>query len=238
MNDENIKIFKERAILTPSEMTNQNSCKSFFSQLLASIKNSYRKDPKPLQGRMEELPEHSQKMVEQILSLKKSFEENADTELLTLIKNSIEPLIREIQKLQKASLSENGLQKKYNDWEKKAKLCLSLQDKKENNTAVIETIALLLISGIKENIEKDLNVIKNYQKQCFSDLKLSPDEQKQISSEMQQSVIKHTEALSQLKNVTPPMNVQEINLWKAHIDKTRSILFAEAIQAIETAIYS
>lgn len=219
--------------LQPGESNTPTSC---FKQIIQSLKSLRVRESEPLKGRMQETSNHSKKIVEQILSIKKIVEEQIEKELLEHIRNAVEPMIREIQKIQEGALSEEQTSARYSAWEQKAKLWLELQNKTHSRTEVIKTVTHLLFVGMKERIDQDLNIIANYQSQIVSQLTISQEELCMLAKDLEGSLSTHTAALSLLKEASPPLELEQIAAWKAHIDQTRNDLFENALQEIDAIV--
>ena len=233
----------EKFIKKVSFFPNSNKHKALGAMLIDNFKlklnwpkNTLAKDAESLKGRTQETSKQSTRILNQVLTVTKKIEAQADKELLIYIKNAKEALIREVEKLKNGAFCAEELGLRYKALENKAKLWLALKDNMHDHTQVIKATVLLLFENIKEKIDKDLSIIVNYKKQIISLMPISQAQQKMLIKDIQQSLAAHMEELLKLKEVSLPLEPKHLNAWKAHIDERRSILFAQAIQEIEKNI--
>lgn len=222
----------------------ENIFKRFFSAIKAPFREA---QPPSLKGKIQEFHNHSNTIIEQLCSVKNLLEKQIEGEVFEHVKNAIDPMIRDIRKLQERTQklrlkTENEIfaSPKYEMCKHKAKLWIDLHSQSEysdvNNSDVIETLCNHLFKESEENIKKDLHIIKNYKENALAHLKISKQERKNLETSIHEELRHHTEELKKLKNKPQNMALEELEKWKSQTHEKRSLHFSKALKVIDEAV--
>jgi hypothetical protein len=221
--------------------------KVFASRLFLSWEEKPKTDQR-LTGRILNIKDDAVEVLQELNTIKKDLESEADPDLICSIEAVVNPIIRDVQKLQRkeepTSLEEQlKTLKEYTQWIDKAKPWASFfSHNLGNRTAVLQAVVKHSIKNSAEMIERDLQIIYDYEKHKLLESGVSTEEQIQLQQVIEKDLAKLVEKLSALQGDIPDhpeeLSLKQLESWKTRVAKRREEYYNESLQAIDKAISS
>jgi hypothetical protein len=219
--------------------------KVFASRLFISWEEKPKTDQR-LTGRILSIKDDAGEVLLKLNTIKKDLEIEADPDLICSIEAVVNPIIRDAQKLQRKeepTCLEEQLKtlKEYTQWIDKAKPWASFfSHNLSNRTAVLQAVVKHSIKNSAEMIERDLQVIYDYEKHKLLESGVSIEEQIQLQQLIEKDLAKLVQKLSSLQNDIPDhpeeLSLKQLETWKTRVAKRREEYYNESLQAIDKVI--
>lgn len=226
---------------------NQIPEKNLFTILVDRIKKSFqpaKRDDGKLSGRVQQLHRAAGSVLEKLKEIKLLLKISLDSELFSYVETLMEPMTRDVAYIQnlltqKASVVHQAKAfKKYSNWMIKAELWMDLEKKVHDTDAIIATIIRHATHEADEQIDQDLQVIKDYEEYLLDALPLNEQEAAELKKHLSRDVGLQLLGLENLKEKPALGSLQEMLEWKAEVDKKRSKFFERALQLIDEIIHA
>lgn len=230
---------------------------SLIDQFILNIKNIFRfsnkeeekekeKEQKKLLGRIHELNKNASEVLNVLNTVKDDLQNEVDEGLFEFVKLVMNPMIRDISRIQKIVKKEGAIQasghhkavafNQYNQWIDRAKLWVEVCSTSKNK----DTISLAILNHTFQDfinlIDRDLQLIADYQEHIFDGAYLSLNEKKKIQKEIEKGIVIPLKNLNDLKKIPENLTLDDLNKWKDCVDKKRDHLFNSILQIIDNKI--
>jgi hypothetical protein len=219
--------------------------KNLFSLLITRIKKTFQAssdDQQKLVGRVQQLTQASQLVVEKLKGVKKLLETNLEPELFTFVETLMEPMTRDVGFVQKLLTMEGSVVhqakafKKYSNWMIKAELWIDLESHSHDRDVIIKTIIMHIMHEADEQIEQDLQVIRDYEEHILDSLPLNDEEAGELKKHLGKEIRPQMLNLEDLKDKPSIDTLQDLFAWKDDLDKKRLKYFDRALHVIDEVI--
>lgn len=187
---------------------------------------------KGLSGRIQELHEDAHEIKKQLESIKQELNEELDQDLRPLIKEVLDPLLRELDKQQ--VLHEEETVRKYSTWTENAQKWVHIYLKKKDKTEIVQALAKHVIQKSFDRIDRDLQCILEYIEQHVNGSNKPSHEKKAAKNRLIKEISPYMIRLTSLKLSPEADSLVEISKWKEFVDSQRQELFHTILQVIET----
>src|SRR5262249_51563531 len=146
--------------------------------------------------------------------------ESLDPTLFSYVETLMVPITRDVISIQKLLAQEGSVVhqakafKKYSNWMIKAELWIDLETNLHDMEAIKKTIILHIMREADEQIEQDLQVIRDYEEHILDSLPLNEDEAGQLKKHL---AIQLTEQMLNLEKLREKPEVDELQAifeWK------------------------
>lgn len=195
-----------------------------------------------LTGRIQDLQKTAQSVLRQLNSIKEEIKIEIDSEIFSQIDEVLEPLIKEFSRLRK-SMEEAGsvthqakTYQRYSQWIEKAKLWVQICSKANDKEAIIKAITHYTIENFLEVIDRDIQVINDYQEHMLDALAVEEEEKIALAQHLEGRLSSCLKALNGLRRRPENLPLREIAIWKAQVDKRRERYFETALHIIDKVI--
>lgn len=194
-----------------------------------------------LQGRIHALKSDTESFCHQLESIKAQLHRDEDPEVYTFIEAIIDPLLKEIIMIQSALQSGNAAQqakafKKHGEWIERAKVWIQFHSRMHDRQQIIDAVVSHLIGAALTCIDRDVQVIKEYQMHQLGELTISAELYYILEAEMKRGIDPYLIQLKRLKQRPLVISLEGLGLWKNQIDESRQFCFEKALQYIDALI--
>jgi hypothetical protein len=194
-----------------------------------------------LQGRIHELKSHADNYHVQLLKIKSQFDKEVDVEAYTFIEAIIDPLLKEVTSMQSIFIQGNAAQqakifKKYGEWIERARVWVHFHARVSHKQQIIDAVVHHLIGAALTCIDRDRQIIQDYQIHQLASLNLKPEAKLRLEEEMQRSIQPYLDRLKILKQRPKVISLDELAKWKEKIDENRQVYFENALHAVDILI--
>ena len=186
---------------------------------------------KRLLGRIQQLHEDANEIKKQLESIKQELNEELDEDLRPLIKEVLDPLLRELDKQQ--ALHEEDAVRKYSTWTENAQKWVQIYVKKKDKAEIVQALAKHVIQKSFDRIDRDLQCILEYIEQHVNGSNTSVHEKRAAKNRLIKDASPYMIQLTSLKLSPETHSLAEIGKWKESIDSQRQELFHTILQIIE-----
>lgn len=225
--------------------TSSSSAESRLGRLLKKINRFFNSEPPQhietkLEGRIHQLQTDISKSVNKLLYLKVELEKEIDPHLISLIQTIVEPLIKEINRVQKSLEKHESVaqqvkeSKKLSEWIEKAKKWIELCSKRHmEKEALLNAVVDHAIQEFHATIDKDLQVIQDYLNHTMERIKIDEFQKNKLKEELEPELSQHLIELIMLKNQPQDLSIESLQLWRAEADLSRENCFSSALYTID-----
>lgn len=181
--------------------------------------------------------ENADKIRLELEKAKEDLKRKLDQELLPMITEVIDPLLREIERINRFMKKDEGEELtslQFKVWTEGAKLWVELYSKRWDRDMIKAEIVRHIIDKSIQKIEKDIRFIESYFEQSLEQLELSPQETEGVRQFKGKFLSKYLDRMRDLK--TPPMHpltFEEVASWRQQLDEERSMLHDAALHLID-----
>lgn len=206
----------------------------------------FKRDPVPLQdhrltGRIHQLQREIDEFVNQLLLIREELENEIDPQLPSLIHVVVDPLIKEINRMQKpkevqiSAAQQVKESKECAAWIEKAKMWIDLCSKRhQQRDAISKAIIENTIHEFHTRIDRDLQVIQDYLNHALDNLKINDLLKSELKDRLEPELSQHLFELYLLKDHPKDLNMETLPLWRADSDLARENYFSAALHTIDT----
>lgn len=222
--------------------------KNLFSLLVNRIKKTFQlstiEEETKLSGRVQQLNQTAVSVMQKLKEVKELLKGELDPHLFTYVETLMDPMTRDIVCVQNL-LTEKGSVvhqakafKKYSNWMSKAELWMELESKVNDTEAIIKTIILHIMHEADEQIDQDLQVIRDYEDHVLDALPLNDEEAGLLKKHLDKEMRTQMACLEDLKDKPEISTLHQVFNWKDDVDKKRSKCFDRALQIIDEMIHA
>lgn len=197
-----------------------------------------------LVGRIRDLQRTANSVLEQLCKIKDDLKSQIDPKTFSYVEEIIEPVIKEVSRLHKtieqpgSIIHQAKTYQRYSQWIEKAKLWVQICSKASDKEALIKAIIRYTIEDFLEVIDRDIQVINDYQEHMLEALAVEDEEKIILAQTLETQLQPYLKSLSDLRAKPRDLPLHEIALWKAHVDKRREKYFDAALHMIDKMINS
>ncbi|MBA3238549.1 MAG: hypothetical protein H0T62_09425 [Parachlamydiaceae bacterium] len=214
-----------------------------FGRLIERIKEAFNQPAsengiRPLGGRVQESDvRQADRVFDQFLAVAKKLEGNIEGDLVNHVQGALDLIMRDFKRIQKraAQAPEENCEA-FSSWIGKAKRWIELDAKVNDPVAIIDAIIKQHFNDLDELIDQDLRVIHDYEAHLLADLPISSEEKDAMEKVIYKQLTQHTQALAQLKEKPPLMELHSFSEWKENVDRHRNYHFDKALHAIDALV--
>jgi hypothetical protein len=195
-----------------------------------------------LAGRIQELNNNATDVLKVLNSVRQDLKNEVDDELYTFVESVMNPMIRDVEKVQKIVSKEGAVHQKmdafnkYNEWIDKAKLWVQVCSTAKNKDAITKAVIKHTVDDFSAMILRDLQLIEDYQKHLLEDLKVAEGQKKEIKEDILLAIKPYIKSLVGLKKPPKGVTLENLNQWKDNVDKRRDRYFNTILQLIDINI--
>lgn len=200
-------------------------------------------DPK-LAGRIHELSRTSKEVLKELLDIRAGLQKQVDPELFNHVEAVIDPLIKDITRIQKIMEEEPNpttqvqVFKRYTVSIEKANSWIQIKHHGNDKISIEKAVVEHILHEFFERIERDLQVINDYQQHMLENLPLDDEERGRLWVELESKIGSYIKSLLALKRAPTPLSIQRLSQWKRNVDQRRSKYFDGALHAIDNLVNS
>ena len=224
---------------------------TIFNKFVHKIKNIFKvADPKlevkkedsKLAGRIRELNKNASEVLKVLNTVREDLKNEVDNELYTFVESVMNPMIRDVERVQKIVKTEGALHhkmdafNKYNKWIDKAKMWVQICSTAKNKNAISQAVVNHTISDFVALIDRDLQLIEDYQEHLLDDIEVSEDEKNILRDEIIYGLKPHVKRMMALKNHPKGITLENLNHWKDNADKRRERYFDAILHLIDSKV--
>lgn len=224
---------------------------TILSKFVHKIKNIFKlTDPKPevkkeeskLAGRIRELNKNAAEVLKVLNTVREDLKKEVDEELYTFVESVMNPMIRDVERVQKIVKTDGALHQKmdafnkYNKWIDKAKMWVQICSTAKNNNAISQAVINHTISDFVSLIDRDLQLIVDYQEHLLDDMELSEEEKNHLRDEILDGLKPHVKRLMALKIHPKGVSLENLNHWKDNVDQRRERYFNAILHLIDVKV--
>lgn len=188
-----------------------------------------------LSGRIRQAFEDVDQMSNQLESIKLELSKDPDDDLIPLVKEVIDPLLRDAGKIQKAANEEEAI-KKYQEWTDRARMWMQIYTNKGDKLEVVQALAKHVIQRCFERIDRDILFIHDYIVQHVNSLFVNPNDRISTKNRLLDEVSPFLDKLASLKTSPKNDSLSEISKWKASLDSKRDKFLHSSLHTIDETI--
>lgn len=194
-----------------------------------------------LTGRIQTLQNDVLNVLKELNAIKENLEKEADKDLIKLVEEVVNPIIREVQGLKRiekpTSLAEQlDAVQRYNQWINRAKPWADFfAYNLKNRSAVIQAIVSHAIQNSAEMIDKDLRHLEEYKKQRL--LKAPEEERAKLEEKIELKLSNLRQNLMDLRtNALFRLSLSDLKSWKHKFVKDRGDYYQKSLDAIDEEV--
>jgi hypothetical protein len=233
LDNNNYYIRKDGLIPSFFSQVSQNFQKlSWLRRLFETFTPIEQRQASQLSGRIQQMHEDVNEVRRQLENIKQELNDEVDEDLRPLVKEVLDPLLREIDK-QRALHEEEAIQK-YSSWTENARRWVQIYAKKKDKEEIIEALAKHVVQKTFDRIDRDLHFILDYIEHHVNESGFSIDERIAAKNRLIREITPYMIRLTSLKIPPDTHSLVEIGKWKEFLDMQREELLHAALQIIET----
>lgn len=223
---------------------------SILNRFVERIRFTFQKfqnKPQPdlqLIGRIQDLQKTANSVLKQLRAIKEDLRKDIEPEVFAYVEEIIDPIIKEVLRLHQSIEQPRSIMhqaktfQRYSQWIDKAKLWIQICSKAHDKEAIIKAIIRYTVDEFLEVIDRDLQVINDYQEHMLEALTVEDEEKINLAQSIEIRLNPYLKGLNELRAKPKDVPLHEIALWKAQVDKRREKYFDAALHAIDKIINS
>lgn len=227
------------------QLSKQKQKNTLINQFIFKIKSIFKLDqPKEsddnkLIGRIHELNKNANEVLKVLNLVREDLKKEVDEELYSFVEAVMNPMIRDIARVQKIVKKEGAIHSqidafhKYNEWIDKAKMWVSICSTAKNKEAISKVIIQHTFSDFVALVNKDLKLIEDYQQHVLDDLNIPLEQKLLLKEDIQKAVEFPLQSMDGLKIRPKHLDLENLNGWKEQAEKRRDRCFNMVLQIID-----
>lgn len=229
---------------TDSEKKSLTILNRFFERIRSTFTKFQNKTPSDAQltGRIQDLQKTASSVLKQLIIIKEDLKKDVDLVVFSYVEDVIDSIIKEVSRLHK-SIEQPGsvmqqakAYQRYSQWVEKAKLWVQICAKGGDKDAIVKAIIRYTVDDFLEVIDRDIQVINDYQEHMLDALAVDEDEKIVLAQRLEVRLDPYLKGLNSLRFKPKDLPLQEIAWWKSQVDKRREKYFDGALHAIDKII--
>lgn len=221
---------------------------SMLNRFVDRIRSTFQKfQNKPQQdshlaGRIHDLQTTANSVLKQLRVIKDELKNEIEPEIFSYVEEVVDPIIKEVSRLHKSMEQPGSIMhqaktyQRYSQWIEKAKLWIQICSKVNDKEAILKAIIRYTVDDFLEVINRDMQVINDYQEHMLEALAVDEDEKIALAQRLELRLDPYLRGLNDLRTKPRELPLQDIALWKAQVDKRREKYFDGALHAIDKVI--
>lgn len=219
----------------------QGLWKRITARLYRLLNRLFGKREPPLSGRIQQLEKTAEEMAHKLQKFHAAFIKKINPQLFPFLEAIVAPLLREVTAIQKDLHATHVAKqakafKQYSEWVERATPWIRLYERTDDEEEVMRAIVHYLIGTSIEVVERDLQILADYQNHTIAILALSEAAKAKLLAEIDGACKLHLSALKDLCMPPDGICLEEISLWRNEINKRRAHHFESALNAIDGVI--
>lgn len=218
-----------------------NKINHFFVEILGGP--SVVKMETNLSGRIHRFQKDVDKALKQLYALRIELESDDLFQFPSLIPSVIDPLIKEINRLEKNKdlqitvAQQVKESKEYVEWIEKAKQWIALCTRRHvQRDAIHRAFIDHTFNEFRASVDKDLKVIQDYLNFFLDKLDENDLVKVELKDQLEQELSQHVFELYLLRDHPPSYSLETLNEWRADADLARESYFSAALHVIDSNI--
>jgi len=216
----------------------------FVDRIRSTFQKFQTKAPREpqLMGRIHDLQKTANSVLKQLRMIKDEFRKEVDPDVFAYVEEVIDNIIKEVSRLHKSIeqpgsvLQQAKRYQRYSQWVEKAKLWVQICSKMGDKQSIIKAIIRYTIDDFLEVIDRDIQVINDYQEHMLDALAVDEEEKIALAQRLEMRLEPYLKSLNDLRTKPKDLPLHEIALWKSQVDKRREKFFDAALHAIDKII--
>ena len=214
-----------------------------LGSLLKKVAQIFNRTPhsdSKLSGRIHELQTTADEILHGLTAFKSKIEKETDRRLFSLVCGIIDPISKEIARLQKVMERQGGATQqvksytRYVEWIEKARYWISLGDGSKDLEAIQQAVIQQTIQEFQTRIDKDIQIIQDYLNHAVENLVVSDDMRNVLKHKLDPELSPNLLKLYQLKEHPQDLSLDSLIPWRSAADHDREIFFSSSLHAIDT----
>lgn len=219
--------------------------KAFVFNRLSQVEDRS-EQPIPLTHRIHELEQSADEVFIQLNKIKESLVHVLDAKLLKSVHGVLTPMIKEVGRLKKIPVIQPGnvdeqiqVVNRYHQWidDKIRPWVQVFATQGHDRRAMISAVVQLVIQSSAENIDRDLQVIKEYINHQIVEFSLLPSDKKVLAELLQEALADPLRRLDDLRNPPKGLSIDRLNVWKSDVCHLREVCYNEALHVIDDVLH-
>lgn len=198
------------------------------------------KEEHPLIGRISELHSSAEEGLVALISFKQRMEREADPQLYSFICTLVDPIIKEVSRIQQSIEREGNTAQKvksftrYVDWIEKAHEWVRLGKDCTGGEEVKQAVISQTVKDFTAKIDGDIRVVQDYLNHAMSELNLSDALKSELKEKLMPELSPSLRELYSLRLPEKELSLEEFIEWRLQADHNREHLFGRALHVIDT----
>lgn len=223
-------------------MTDKLSRFERFGRAIQKSLHFFQKKPHSdtqLSGRIQELTKTSKEALSELVTIKAELSEHVDPCLFGHVEAVLDPLIKELTRIQKVVEQETNptLQvqvfRRYSQWIDKANAWIHIKKHNHDKISIEGAVIQHILDEFYERIERDLQVINDYQQHMIDNLPLDDEERGRLWVDIETKLGPFIKSLLALKKAPANLPIERLSQWKLNVDQRREKYFDGALFMID-----
>lgn len=217
------------------------------ARFFEKINRFFKREPLPedlkLQGRIRELQTSAEKILVELLECKKALEKNSEPEIFALASTIIDPIIREIGRLQQVIDEHEGAAHqvktvhRYIEWIDKARAWIDLGSNGHYQShAIQQAIIAHTVQEFHARINRDIQIIEDYLLNSINSSPMSGALKEEIRKNIASTIASPLQQLDELKASPQNLSIDTLPQWRAQADEERGKCFGSALHTIDVLL--
>lgn len=238
-----------RALSAPTPPLELPTAPSRFERLKGMVLQlfSLREQPKTdgqLAGRIRALQDTAHAVLNQLMSIKKELSTLLDNQLITYVEAVVDPMIRDVARLQKMTQSQASLEEqvqayeKYAHWIEKAKPWVQLFTKHSTDVeAISDAVVQHGLHVVTNLIHRDHQVVDDYLLHQLGKLSLPNTAKEELKQRIAERLEGIFHQLDQLTIPPPNLSLSDLKQWQLRVNAARERLNEQALHIIDKEVH-
>lgn len=200
-----------------------------------------------LQGRIHEVENECEALVESLTTLKESSSKSLDATHSLQFNLVIDGVIKELQRIRRESGRTNDMAhhvksgQRFKEWIEQARELLAMKKEFVHPKKVFQYVVSYHIIEFQKRIDRDLQLIEDYLNHAILENRDADEEEENDQEVSREEVLEAIEPvlekLHRLKNPEAITTIEHLNIWKVAADHTRGENFSEALHVIDCVFH-
>lgn len=220
------------------EVTRENWASKVKSVFVKPVE----KEDNKLAGRIRELDKSAKDVLKVLSIVREDLKNEVDGELYTYVESVMTPMIRDVERVKNivknevTSKEQASAFNKYNQWIDKAKLFVHVCSTAKNTDEISVAVIKHTLDDFTAVIERDLQLVEDYQEHLMSELKISENDLDILQNELKEELRSHIAALKSLRYYPNNLTLESLNKWKDGADQARDYHFNTILEIIDNKV--
>lgn len=229
----------EETHFRPSHQT-ETSLSRFFRKVSTLFSNKTRAGRVKLSGRISELHRTSEAMLRDLKSFRSKLEKKKTPHLFLLAAALIDPIVKEMTRLQKAIDSRSTAThqvkavSRYVELIEKARTWVEVASGSDDPDMIGHVIIMQTIQDFTACLERDMQVIQDYLNHALESMTLSDVSKSELKKKLLPTLLPILLKLNTLKEFPQDLTIETLASWRSAADRKRESIFTEALHTIDT----